>query len=388
LSAFLSLFVVAASSFADADDVLLTKGEQVVTATIGNEGFFAYQFNVGRKKPFFLPVAAAGGFEELKKRLETPGSNQDQLLNSVFVISEGAILRSTPRSRDAKETLKFGELLVASKVEGDAIYIPAKDGWLSALNVVPIASTVVRLINDEIPMVKIDRKDPRYYDHPHHKGIWFSIDEVNGLKHWAEGHNIVNKSVELVTPEGETAVMKVVNHWVNEKNEPVLEETSTIRIHSNRLIDYDATLKAVGGPATFGHTKEGMFAVRVPNSMREIMEGAHVVSDAGVEGTKALWGQPTPWIDYQGKIGDALFGVTVMDHPGNFRPSRYHVRDYGLFAISPFGDPDYTGKKVETPPHELKAGESVKLRYGVYPHPGDAKAADVAGTFKKFAEAK
>ncbi|HVJ68579.1 MAG TPA: PmoA family protein [Caulifigura sp.] len=389
LIALLSLcLALAASPFAAAEEVSLAKGEKVVTATIGNEGFLAYQFNVGRKKPFFLPVAAAGGFEELKKRLDNPGSNQDQLLNSVFVIAEGAIVRSTPRSRDAKSKLNFGELLVASKIEGDVVHIPEKDGWVSTMNVVPIASTVVRLINDAVPMIKIPQKDPRYYDHPHHKGIWFSIDEINGLKHWAEGHNIVNKSVDVVTPKGETAVMKVVNHWVNEKDEPVLEESTTVRIHSNRLIDYDAELKAIAGPVTFGHTKEGMFAVRVPNSMREIMEGAKVESDTGVVGAKKLWGQPTPWIDYDGKIGDATFGVAVMDHPGNFRPSRYHVRDYGLFAISPFGDPDYTGGKVQTPKHELKQGESVRLRYAAYPHPGETKAADVAGVYKTFAESK
>jgi hypothetical protein len=395
LSALFSLCLVAAGSPSIAEDVVLTKGKQVVTATIGKEGFLAYQFDVGRKKPFFLPVAAAGGFDELKKRLENPGANQDQLLNSVFVISEEAIVRSTPTSRDAKETLKFGELLVASKIEGDAIYIPAKDGWISSINVVPIASTVVRLINDGVPMTKIDKKDPRYYDHPHHKGIWFSIDEVKFLtdgatpsKHWAESHRIVNKSVDILTPRGETAVMKVVNHWVNEKDEPQLEETTTVRISSNRLIDYDATLKATNGAVEIGHTKEGMFAVRVPNSMREYMDGSHVVSDAGVVGTKQLWGKPTPWIDYQGKIGDAFYAVTVMDHPGNFKPSRYHVRDYGLFAISPFGDPSYTNGEVNTPPHELKAGESVRLRYAAYPHPGDEKSANVAEVYKTFAQSR
>ncbi len=369
-------------------DVVLTKGAHTVKAAIGEEGFLAYQFDVGRKKPFFLPVAAAGGFEELKKRLADPGANQDLLLNSVFVIQEGAVLRSGLRTRDAKEQLKFGDILVASKVEANSVYIPEKDGWLSGVDVVPIASTVVRLITDGVPATKLDKKDARYYDHPHHKGIWFSIDEVNELKHWAEGHSIVNKSVEIVTPRGETAVMKVVNHWVDEKSEPVLEETTTVRIHSNRLIDYSAELKAVSKPVSFGSTKEGMFAVRVPNSMREFMEKGQVVSDAGVVGTKDLWGKPTPWIDYEGPLGNALYGVAVMDHPGNFRPSRYHVRDYGLFAISPFGDPAYTSNAVKTPPHELKVGESVKLRYGVYPHPGDAKAADVAGVYKQFAESK
>src|SRR5690349_10081740 len=60
-AALFSLCVIAAASTSIADDVVLTKGKQVVTASIGNEGFLAYQFDVGRKKPFILPVAAAGG---------------------------------------------------------------------------------------------------------------------------------------------------------------------------------------------------------------------------------------------------------------------------------------------------------------------------------------
>jgi hypothetical protein len=385
LVGFVAFFAGAAANSAE---VVLTKGETTVKAAIDGEGFLAYQFATGRKKPFFLPVAAPGGFEDLKTRLTEPGNNQDLVLNSVFVIQEGAVVRSEPRSRDAKDRLNFGELLVAGKVEDGVVHIPAKNGWVSFADVVPIASTITRLISDDIPPTKLNKMDARYYDHPHHKGIWFSIDEVNGLKHWAEGHKIVNKSVELVTPKGETAVMKLVNHWVNEKDEPVLEETTTVRIHSSRLIDYDAQLKAVGQPVTFGHTKEGMFGVRVPNSMREFMEQGKVISEEGVQTTKKLWGQPAKWIDYQGKVGNTMFGVTVMDHPDNFRPSRYHVRDYGLFAISPFGDPEYSGGKVQTPEHELKAGESVRLRYAAYPHRGDEKEGKVAEAFQTFATAK
>ncbi len=37
-------------------------------------------------------------------------------------------------------------------------YIAAKDGWLYFADVVPIASTVTRLINDGVPMTKIDKK--------------------------------------------------------------------------------------------------------------------------------------------------------------------------------------------------------------------------------------
>jgi hypothetical protein len=38
-----------------------------------------------------------------------------------------------------------------------------------------------------------DVSDP---DHPHHKGMWNAIDEVNGVKFWAEKGTIRNTSVK------------------------------------------------------------------------------------------------------------------------------------------------------------------------------------------------
>ena len=88
-----------------------------------------------------------------------------------------------------------------------------------------------------------------------------------------------------------------------------------------------------------------------------------------------------------GPIDGKVLGIAFMDHPSNPRhPTRWHARDYGLFAANPFceaemdkalpkGGGDFT----------LKAGQTSAFRYRVFIHEGDAGAAKVAERYAGFA---
>jgi hypothetical protein len=226
-----------------------------------------------------------------------------------------------------------------------------------------------------------DASDP---DHPHHKGMWNAIDEVNEVKFWAEKGPIRNVSIKILKTDGDIGAFEAVNEWRHPDNgQPQLTETAVITIHANRLLVYDMTLTASNVDVVFDDTKEGLFGFRVAPSMKE-KNGGHVVASDGTETTKNCWGKAFPWIDYYGEVDGKTVGVTIMDHPKNFRPSRYHVRDYGLFSVSPFGEKSYTNGANEAAPLHLKKGESVRLRYAMYFHDGDTKAANVAGAWEQF----
>ncbi|MDC0308016.1 MAG: PmoA family protein [Planctomycetaceae bacterium] len=228
--------------------------------------------------------------------------------------------------------------------------------------------------------------DPNEKEHPHHKGIWVSVDEVNTIDYWGEHGDIKNVSAKWSTAACGDEVggtLMVVNHWLDDAKKTVVIEETSIHIAPNKLLTYDITFKAPGHKVEFLDTKEGLLGFRMAHTMRE-SEGGRVLGANGKKGTKENWGQPNKWIDYIGEVDGKTFGVTLMDHPDNLRPSRYHVRNYGLFSISPLGDKAYTQGKEPAKPVHLKPGEKFSLRYGIYFHEGDTNAGEVEKTYKQF----
>ena len=100
-----------------------------------------------------------------------------------------------------------------------------------------------------------------------------------------------------------------------------------------------------------------------------------------------MWGKRAAWVDMSGPVDGKVMGISIFDHPSNLRhPTRWHARDYGLFAANPFCEVemDKTQEKGAGD-YTLPAGQSLTLRYRVLLHEGPADSEKLASRFKTFA---
>lgn len=241
------------------------------------------------------------------------------------------------------------------------------------------------VLRDIIPTKSQQGSSKEGTDHFHHKGVWVSVDSVNDerLNFWHEDDKVVCDSVSHQVLENGTGQIVLKNRWL-QGEQTLLNETTTITIRPDRLLTYHIQLSAKLKDVTIYDTKEGFFAVRVAHTMRQ-MQGGQIENADGLVGEKQAWGQESAWVDYFGDVDGQVCGVTLMDHPDNFRPSRYHVRAYGLFSISPFGPKKYSnGKQPEAPVTITAEGKPFTMTYGLYIHNGSTSAANVADKYKQF----
>lgn len=236
-------------------------------------------------------------------------------------------------------------------------------------------------------------------DHPHHRGLWFTHGEMNEVDFWTEvekaGHP-VGKTVHTGYSALESGAvygrLGTTTDWITHEGKTIAKDTREIVVTplgESIALDFSITVTAVGGQLTWGDTKEGTFAIRVPEAMKAEKEGKGTLESAeGLKGA-AVWGKPSPWHDYWGPIEGETLGIAIFDSPSNPRyPTTWHSRTYGLYATNPFGLHDFdTTKKTDRHAGQLitPEGKSVTFRYRVLFHKGDTRAAKIAESFQAWA---
>jgi hypothetical protein len=254
----------------------------------------------------------------------------------------------------------------------------------------PLRSASGKIVTRMYPM---EEKDGEVKDHIHHRGLWFSHGDVNGVDFWANDPSqqgpkkgkIVLKKLGPVR-SGKTGSVEAVFEWVDFNGKALVRDERAYAFQAPgdlRIVDIDITLTGIE-KAHFGDTKEGVFAIRLATEM----DGKHtgrMESADGKIGEKEVWGRPSPWVDYYGKVDGELLGVAIFDHPSNPKhPTHWHSRDYGLFAANVFGERDFYRDKTRDGGVTLEPGQSMRFRYRVVVHPGDAKTARIADLYGEY----
>jgi len=250
----------------------------------------------------------------------------------------------------------------------------------------PLRSASGKIVTRRYPMESIPGESR---DHLHHTGLWFSYDDVNGVKLWENHPSYTKPHIgREVVRDLKAADGKMVAEidWNDPEGKALLHETREMRFSGDsklRTIDFQITLTAAQD-VTFGDTKEGAFAIRLADAFTE-KRGCKIVNAEGLVGMKNVWGKRSNWVDYTTDLEGEKLGVAMFDHPDNPRhPTYWHARDYGLFALNPFGRHAFDDTQEESR-WKLPKGDQLTFRWRVTIHPADA---DVAAIYREFAAKK
>ncbi len=234
-------------------------------------------------------------------------------------------------------------------------------------------------------------------DHPHHIGLWFNYENVNGLDFWNNSYAIPADRkaqygwirTDSVSAAG--SALYYTAHWIDQQKRPLLLERTTFHFTANAtewIIDRSTTLTALADTgASFPDAKDGVLGLRVTKELQlpsntpgEFIDdkgnitkvaagnspdinGTYLTSE-GKTGDSA-WGTRARWCMIYGKKGDDTLSIAISDNSANpGYPTYWHARGYGLFAANPLGQRIFSNGREKLNFH-LDKGQSATFRYRV-----------------------
>ncbi len=247
----------------------------------------------------------------------------------------------------------------------------------------------------------IEQRPGERVDHPHHAGLWFNYENVNGLDFWNNSDaikaenapkmgTIVQRAIVSAKSGSPLGELVVEMDWITFEKKVLLNEHThfVFRGGANfRSVDRITTLQALDEKVSFPDEKDGMLGLRVIRALEIPSDKPEVYTDAsgrattvakldntGVNGTyltsegkkgDAAWGTRGRWCNLSGLVGDEAVTITILDHPENPGfPTYWHARGYGLFAANPLGQKVFSNGKEELN-FSLTPHASVTFRYRI-----------------------
>ena len=235
-------------------------------------------------------------------------------------------------------------------------------------------------------------------DHPHHVGLWFNYENVNGLDFWNNSYAIAaaKKSQygwihtdNVKTSSGSKASLTFEARWTNQAASTLLTEHTTYTFQATakeRIIDRFTTLSAQTD-VSFPDAKDGLLGLRVTKELQipsntpgefvddkgnitKVAAGntpdinGNYITSEGKTGDSA-WATRGRWCMLYGKKQNDTLSVVIIDYPQNpGYPTYWHARGYGLFAANPLGQKVFS-KGAQTLNFHLTKGQSATFHYRI-----------------------
>ncbi|MCW3091289.1 MAG: hypothetical protein JWP81_2358 [Ferruginibacter sp.] len=300
---------------------------------------------------------------------------------------KNAVVKVVKSAAENKVDILIGDKLFTSFLYPDSLEKPV---------LYPVLTANGTVVTRGFPLNPLPG-DPN--DHPHHIGIWFNFENLNGLDFWNNSYAIPKEKKRLYgwiktdrileTSGGKKGVLAYHANWTNQNNDVLLEETTRFEFSGTthqRIIDRVTTFKA-NTEVIFTDAKDGMLGIRLAHALQmptdkdekftddkgnvTVVKGGtdkiangNYISSEGKQGND-VWSTRGRWCKVFGKMGKDSITVAVIDHPANPNyPTFWHARGYGLFAANPLGEKIFTNGK-SSKNLSLKKGESVSFRYRV-----------------------
>ncbi len=253
------------------------------------------------------------------------------------------------------------------------------------------------LLTRQFPFEKVEGESN---DHPHHTGIFFTYDGVNGMtrdKFWGATRPLPQirqvKITEMKT-KGNKGVLSAVLNWNGDTGKTYLVENRTMVFYPEQngyAIDFTMVLTAKDTTVVFEDTKEGMFAIRVADWLSEQKGTGKYLNSRGKELEKGVWGERAEWVRLEGTQDGKTVGIVILNHPKSCNyPTYWHARAYGLFSADPLGQLDFQkANKVENPrPFQLtlKSGQNATFKFLMLIYDGSRSKEELEKVFKKYSE--
>jgi hypothetical protein len=247
----------------------------------------------------------------------------------------------------------------------------------------------------------LEQRPGERIDHPHHAGLWFNYENVNGLDFWNNSDaipperapkmgTIVQRVIVSAKSGSQQGELDVESDWITFEKKVLLNEHTHFVFRGGpdyRSVDRVTTLRALDEKVSFPDEKDGMLGLRVIRALEIPSDKPEVFTDAsghpttvakldntGVNGTyltsegkrgDAAWGTRGRWCNLSGMVGGELVTITIFDHPENPGfPTYWHARGYGLFAANPLGQKVFSNGKEELN-FSLAPSASVTFRYRI-----------------------